>query len=296
MFAKPIKILNLDLSRNEVIVTNDDTRKLEDGDRICFYRRNIEIACGLVVSTSPFDSTVKLTSPGESLRAAKTEKDSASESYVELVFEKVELERSDRAEFKGSIEKTPTDLTNKTLLEGLVQLRRSVASSRDNLYGKEDLLKEVETKVLAYDDSYNHRLLSNVSAGFNYIFPTVSYQQAVWDNLVLAINPILINTPGGSGTVSGYGMYLTMNHYGLEAFHGDWLQFGVGFMKLNSAGVDWTTPAVIGTAGWRWFWDDGLNFGLGLGAQYLLTSTPATANIDFPGILPCLILDLGFAF
>lgn len=287
----------MDLSRDEVLITNDDARKLEDGDKICFYRQAIEIACGLVITTSPFDATVKLAGLGEQINTKKTEKNSDTESYVELVFEKIEVLKSDRPVFKGAAEKTSADITNNTLLEGLVELRRSVASTRDNLYGKEDLMIETERRILDYDSNFDHHLMSNITAGVNYIFPTVSYQQSLFDNIVLGLTPTLVNTPSGNGTVTGFGMYVSMNHYGIEAFHGDWIQLGAGFMKLSSGTADWTTPAIMATAGWRWYWEGGLNFGLGLGMQYMLTSKPPEAsNVDFSGLLPALILDLGYAF
>lgn len=295
--AKPIQILNMDLSRDEVVVTNDESRKLEDGDKICFYRGKIEIGCGQVISLTPFDATVKLLNHSSDIRTERTEKNSPTESYVELVFEKIELQKNDRAEFKGAAEKTQADLTNQTLLEGLVQLRRSVASQRDNLYGKEDLMLETEKRILDYDSNFDHRLMSNVSVGVNYIFPTVSYQQRVLDNIILSVTPTLVNTPAGSGNVGGYGMYVSLNHYGIEAFHGDWLQIGAGFMKLTSGDAHWNSPAILATAGWRWYFDGGINFGTGVGIQYFLTRKPATASsVDFSGLLPSVIMDLGFAF
>lgn len=295
--AKPIQILNMDLSRDEVIVTNDDSRKLEDGDKICFYRGQVEVGCGQVISLTPFDATVKLLNHSGDIHTARTEKNNATESYVELVFEKIEVQKTDRAVFKGAAEKTQADLTNQTLLEGLVQLRRSVASQRDNLYGKEDLMIETEKRILDYDSNFDHRLMSNISLGVNYIFPTVSYQQRVMDNIILSVTPTIVNTPAGNGNVGGYGMYVTLNHYGIEAFHGDWLQLGAGFMKLSSGDAHWNSPALIATAGWRWFFDGGINFGTGIGLQYFLNRKPANAaSVDFSGLLPSVIMDLGFAF
>lgn len=296
-FAKQIQILNMDLSRDEVVITNDESRKLEDGDKICFYRGTVEIGCGQVIAVTPFDATVKLLTSSSDIHTARTEKNSPTESYVELVFERIEIQKSDRAEFKGAAEKTQADLTNQTLLEGLVQLRRSVASQRDNLYGKEDLIIETEKKILDYDSNLDHRLMSNIAVGVNYIFPMVSYQQRITDNLILSVSPTLVNTPAGNGNVGGFGTYVTLNHYGIEAFHGDWIQLGAGFMKLTSGDAHWNSPAILTTAGWRWFFDGGVNFGLGLGLQYFLNRKPATAaSVDFSGLLPSVIMDLGFAF
>jgi hypothetical protein len=112
--------------------------------------------------------------------------------------------------------------------------------------------------------------------------------------------PIYISTPISNGSIKGWGGYLTLNQYSLEPFHGSWIQLGLGMISLKGevGGVEanFYTPAIEGSVGWRWFWESGLNFGFGLGAQYFVAPKTSAINLDYSGFFPSIAFDVGFAF
>jgi hypothetical protein len=49
-------------------------------------------------------------------------------------------------------------------------------------------------------------------------------------------------------------------------------------------------------SGWRWQWDNGLNFGFAVGLNYLTKVKTANVPLDSSNLLPSILMDFGFSF
>jgi len=297
------KVIEVRAAEDMLVVTHEKDRAWIPGDRVCISRRGSELACGDVRSVTETTALVKITTQRERV-SKKVLQDNRKGSFIELVFGKDPVKKGDEAEYAGETEQPLDESATDIIVQGLVNLNRfsEPAERRPTAINKDDLSIELDTRLPDDDDdrALHHGNLSNLSAGLSFIYPTFHYQQALHENFAFGIQPIFVSATAGNGTVKGLGSYLTFNYYGIEPFHGEWLQLGVGVFGLN-ANVNGTeskyySPALQATAGWRWYWDTGLNFGFAVGAQYLIKSQPDNQSIDFGGLLPVVALDFGFSF
>lgn len=294
--------------REEIVVTQDKNHKWEVGDQVCVNRSGNEIACGEVAKANKKTAVVKVSKVNEKI-SRKTVRDSKSANYVEVVFGKETVRKGDgvekasenfgRNKDDGENSGGSGNLSNFTFLPG--DRKPSSAMPEGGLLaGKDDLLLGGEAKATSDGRHVNPGLMNNVTAGLTYLFPTLQYQRIISDRYALGVMPMYVNTPVGNGNLSGYGGYVTGSYYALEEFRGLFAQIGLGMYSLTGTlGADsgsFSSTAFEATVGWRWFWNNGINFGFGIGAQYLMTKTPENVSWDFSGILPSVALDLGYAF
>lgn len=283
-----------------------------------------EIACGEVERVTGNEVFVKISHRQDAIR--KTSHVSKRDKYVELVFDKSEVAKSDtvvrpdlavhrenasvNADPDGNPDvnvddenqswPTGEDGVAEQLIDGLHKIGRDPQSvaTRDLMNGKDDL--KISSSLLDSDSSLNLGYTSNVTLGVTYIFPMAQYQQALNDNFTAGVMASILSTPVSNGSLSGVGGYFTLNAYSIEPFHGAYVQLGVGIYSLdgnvNNQNTNYASLAGIGNVGWRWLWESGLNFGFGVGVQYLFQPKPSGNALDFGGLLPSVAMDLGFAF
>lgn len=135
--------------------------------------------------------------------------------------------------------------------------------------------------------------------GINYIFP---YFQSLWrvgEGFAVGGQFLYMNYPLSNGSLKGWGWLLGMHYFGTTTFHGLWAELSVGTYKLTGeeSGVEESkTPlALTGTLGWRWLWDSGLSMGFGVGFNAFFGTRFQNLNLDFSGLLPAILMDVGFA-
>lgn len=295
--------MDIDRTNNTVTVTHGLERSWAQGDRVCFYRDSSEVACGEITNATHKTAIVDIKSFRDGV-TNQTKSDGTSGAYVELVFGRLQMKKSDTPRLAvGPSERTPADESHQQILvEGLVDLRRSTQALENQTAGKEDLLTEIP-HIDRDDDErrLDHGAISMLNLGMNYIFPTIQYQQSVSDGVAVGVMPMYLSTPVGNGKITGYGVFLTLTRYSIEDFHGDFISLGLGYHRLNATvgtgpEVEYNSPAALVNFGWRWMMDSGVNFGFALGIQYMLSPRPAASSLDFSGLLPSIALDCGFAF
>jgi hypothetical protein len=332
--AHASRVLRLEGDEGDIVVVSQDkSRSFQLNDKLCFKRRRSEVACGEVISTSASEASVKLVHRKDATK--QVEKESRHDSYVELVFERAQVKTNDRVvregepevertvasrrrrapvetmpeknvedemdQFSSSVSDEPTDKVSSELVTGLRNFRKEPAAHETPMDGKEDLLTARDlTKTDPDEQLVGRDYMSDISIGLSYIFPTIQYQQNLIANLATGVLVSYMDVPVGNGSLHGFGGMLTLNSYGQEPFRGPWFQLGAGLYSLSSTsgGVSssYTSPAMLTNVGWRWLWDTGVNFGFGVGVQYLFNAKPAGSSLDFSGLLPSIALDLGFAF
>ena len=160
------------------------------------------------------------------------------------------------------------------------------------------LLTDSYAEPKAPIDGWN--LSGGISAGFTFFFPMLHLQRRLGSYYAIGIQPSYFRSSAEGASVGAIGGLLTLNYYGNEYFRGMWLQLGAGLQRFDvenfGANETGTSPTVIGTFGWRGYWDLGLNVGVALGAQYVVDPEFATTEIQATGIQPVFVLDVGFNF
>lgn len=301
---------------DEITISQEAKRPWELGEKICFHRKSVEIACGEIFKTRTKDATVKISHRRDAISQVQAE--SKTNSYVEIVFGQASVSTkdvvvADPQNAKRMIATStdpfdhapppmlPSDTDKDDSQAGLEAIPRIPASQEVVLLGKEDLMQGSDL----LDNDPDHRaigkgVMSDLSVGVSYIFPTLQYQQMLTNHIATGVLASVLSIPVGNGSLRGYGGLLTINSYGLEPFRGPWFQLGAGLYSLtaNTVGVDetYTSAAALTNVGWRFLWSSGINFGVGVGAQYLFNPKPANSSLDFSGLLPSISMDLGFAF
>ncbi len=138
------------------------------------------------------------------------------------------------------------------------------------------------------------------SVGFNYVFPGLNYQMELFPKLTLGLSVQIMDVPNSKeSSLRGYGTYLSASYYGGNTFSGIWTQFAVGldFLKVTNASSQISCSPITyqGTLGWRWQTESKMNIGFGVGIHYITPSDIKPLIVTFSGILPAILLDIGFA-
>jgi hypothetical protein len=148
-------------------------------------------------------------------------------------------------------------------------------------------------------------MLSTNPLGIIFGIFNLEYQKGIGDKNAIGISavywkPPLIDISIMSGTIS-------YNIYTKSTFHGFFVKPAVtlGYASWKWTTIDPTTLALTeekksavnfglgADVGYRWLWNSGFSIGLGGGIKYTLGSYE---GIDFGGVGPSLLFDLGWAF
>jgi hypothetical protein len=160
-------------------------------------------------------------------------------------------------------------------------------------------------RVASTEESYTEapsrsrgEISNDFVVGANLLQPFLRYEHSLGRNFSIGLMPIYLDYSADSGTLNGFGGYLTLSYYFSQAFRGFWLMAGGGFYKftasLSSTSESGSTPGVLAALGYRWLLRSGLNVSLGVGMQYL--ANPQTPSLQFTSLFPAAMLDIGYAF
>jgi hypothetical protein len=143
-------------------------------------------------------------------------------------------------------------------------------------------------------------MLSTNPLGIVFGIFNLEYQKSVGEKSALGISAVYWKPP--LIELSFIGGNISFNLYSKSAFHGFFVKplVSIGytswkFIDITLAEVD-NSAVTFGfgaDAGYRWLWKSGFSIGLGGGIRYTLGSY---SGIDFGGIGPSLLFDLGWAF
>lgn len=283
----------LEVAPRTLEISSAKPRPWEIEDRVCVNRRGKRIACGYVIDTTEKgNATVDLYYRRQSHSTEEWE-DSITLRFNEEVARKGDTVTLDAKSLRPKyVDDTP--LNSELEHENLLALEKASPASRG-------LASTDEASFLKFrEENKTTGHLSNVSAGMNYVFPNFQYHQAVSDHSATGVMPIYLSGPAGDGALSGFGAFFNYHYYSNKPFDGYWLQAGLGLYALKATkgalsgnGLSFAGSVAVGK---RWLWKDGLNFGFAVGLQKLLNSNPGSVPLNFSGIYPALVMDLGYAF
>ena len=139
----------------------------------------------------------------------------------------------------------------------------------------------------------------HLSLGVNFIFPNAQLFIHIYRHLAFSGGATLFSYPSDAGKMSGRGFHGALNYFGEPSFGGLWFQLGVGknLLTIEQGGSSETFPSLSAqiSFGWRWTLLGHLNFGFGVGANYL-QKTKETLDIGISGLFPAIEMDLGLSF
>lgn len=160
------------------------------------------------------------------------------------------------------------------------------------------LLDSVAADENAVELDYNFS--GGISAGINFFFPMLNFQKGITPSVAIGLVPLYFNFSSNDTSVGAFGGYLTFNYYGADYFRGLWIQAGPGLymFRARTGEVEESAGAIAGmaTAGWRGYWDLGMNIGVGAGFQYVQEPDISSVEIRSSSLQPLVVLDLGFSF
>jgi len=183
----------------------------------------------------------------------------------------------------------------------------------DKVIAKRSVL-ESKNEVLATDpnpeekvDKKDQKTYHNFTFGVLWpkpIQPSAQYQFGFAKNFAIGLAFHVLRQEIGAGTMGAFGTTLNFHFYSKNRFEGIWLQTGVGIYgvnaKVNQHGEKsryrFSSPAVMGTLGYRFKFDSGINIGVAAGGQYLSRWEELIPAQKFSGFLPSLVIDVGFSF
>jgi len=139
---------------------------------------------------------------------------------------------------------------------------------------------------------------TNATLGINYLFPFVHVQQLISRNVSYGLMPMVIWFSQNGADLRAVAILATLNYH-TRTYRGLWLRGGIGLhiakIRLTNSTDGTTSLMILGTAGWRWMWPSGFNIAASAGAQYFFDSK-IKADLKFSGLLPALVLEVGFTF
>jgi len=139
-----------------------------------------------------------------------------------------------------------------------------------------------------------------VNVGTSFFYPVLGFQMAVYPTISVGVTGFFLTASQDPVYLTAFGGYATVSYYSQEYFRGLWVQGGIGVTAFSITGglEDESAAALTGlvTAGWRGYWDLGLNIGAGVGLQYMFDPEFTTIEATSTGIKPMITVDIGFNF
>ncbi|MSP18603.1 MAG: hypothetical protein EXR74_03415 [Bdellovibrionales bacterium] len=280
------EVRSSDSNEKTLKITHDNSAPWKLEDSICVTRDKKDIACGIVIATDTQLATVQISFEAEEM--LRDEISNETGDHLQLTFNFPFPEKGDAVRL--------VDRNPKLNIRQLASELRVIDSFKET---------GATSSNTATSTPYNHLKTtksflptSNLTVGFNLIFPTLEYQQSFSDHSAVGVMPLFMNYSVGEGSLKGTGCFFNYHYYTEDPFNGYWGKTGLGIYGLTASynGIEDSNiaPAIGASFGRRFFKNKNLNFGFAVGGQYLFAST--NTGLPFSGFIPSLIVDIGFAF
>lgn len=292
--AAGAEVLRVGSSQQILAVSQDDRQPWRAGDRLCVFEERDEVECGEVTKATSKLVIVRLDSPNDRVfRGARVKTESSKTNGARFGRAAPVKQRKDP---RDDIEEPEELLTPPPDVENERRPTKAERRPAAKLLTSYDKVEGVS------NPGWN--LSGGISAGLSSFFPMLHLQKSIGSYFSIGLLPSFSSTSANNTSVSALGALLTFNYYGNEYFRGFWGQFGVGAYKYSATTVlttgttaeASTSLAFLATAGWRGYWDLGLNVGVGAGLQYVQDANFTAINIESDNVQPVIVLDVGVNF
>jgi len=191
---------------------------------------------------------------------------------------------------KGALIKLP--VANFEIAKGdqvqSVELGRSPASDRPEL---------LSSSVKPSESRFRWDLTGGLNVTSSFFFPTLHLQVSPFPRITVGLLLSYVDSSLGSTTLTAFGVSATVGYYTQDNFRGFWVQGGAGrYYKSNAPTGNVTAGAFLLTAGWRGYWDLGLNIGAAAGIHYISNTKVTTVGSQASELQPLLLFDIGVNF
>ncbi len=140
-----------------------------------------------------------------------------------------------------------------------------------------------------------------VSVGMQYLSPFLHVEQGVSNSFMVGFQPSYTALNFGPGQIRGFAYHLTASYYLEELLQGPYVQLGAGLfffqgsVSLNEFSK--ISPSVHLSAGWRFLLlGDRLSVGVTAGGQYVVNHVFSQFILDWNGLIPLGLLQIGYKF
>lgn len=152
--------------------------------------------------------------------------------------------------------------------------------------------------ISTLNDPLEQRVLS---LGVQYLSAFLHIEQGITQRMVLGFQPSYTAQNVGVGSIRGFGYHVTGSYFFDELFRGPYAMLGLGILfyqgKTNFSEAGRISPSVHVTAGWRFLLlNEHLAIGVAAGAQYVVSHTFSQFVLDWNGLIPAAILQVGYKF
>ena len=139
------------------------------------------------------------------------------------------------------------------------------------------------------------------SLGVQFMSPFLHIEQGISNSLLVGFQPSYTSQKVGLGTIRGFSYHLTLSYFFDELLRGPFAMVGAGILfyqgKANLNEVGRISPSVHLSAGYRFLLlNDRLAIGLAAGGQYVVNHRFSQFILDWNGLLPAVILQVGYKF
>ncbi len=306
LFAIPAfgaEVLRVGSSQQILAVSQDDRQPWQVGDRLCVYEEREEVECGEVTKIASKLAIVRLDSPSDRVFRGARVKSEASKTNGARFSKSAPAPAKAQRDPRNDIEEPEELLTPPPDVPRTE--RRAAAKPKPERRPAAKLLTSYD-KVEGGVGNPGWNLSGGIHAGLSSFFPMLNLQKSIGSYVAIGLMPVFSQTSTTATSVTALGAMLTFNYYNNEYFRGFWTQVGLGMYKYTADSVatltttalveSSTSLAVLATAGWRGYWDLGLNVGVGAGLQYIQDANFSTIDIKSDGIQPVIVLDVGLNF
>lgn len=283
------EIVELSTNKNAAQITHKESSLWEMNEYACVYVGKQKAACGQISAT---------TMEGSVLRFFPDEPSEVLEPGLQVVpVEPSDAGKQKVQEWNPALEFELLPIYKNLVLWGPLKKEteesKKVASLSEVKEPKTRAINSVKT--LALSKKKDRRF--NITAGINWLNPSLSFEFRIQKNWTLGISPGTYSLSSSGFTSSLLGARLTVNYFPYQLWEGLWLQSGVGLYTASSSYSqtqgNQTAQSFFGSCGWRMRWNS-FNMGLALGAQYFNLKGTTGFPIGFNSLNPTILFNLGW--
>ncbi len=164
----------------------------------------------------------------------------------------------------------------------------------------------IDINYLDPRDAFDQR---NLSLGVNIFQPNLHFEQGITRKLAVGFLVSYLSQDVGAGHITGLDYSVTASWYSKRLFDGIWVTGGAGWYLFRAqTSFDQERQAsfsVFATLGYKWLisrsWDFGVagggpNIGIAGDVQYFFSHAPTKFDLNWNGVLPIVLLQLGWKF
>ena len=273
--ARAAQVLQVSATQKVIAISNEAGKPWNLNDEVCVFHAASKVICGVVTKALAKGAIVKW----EVVASDKIEK---GDNVLKAGVTPAPVQAQTPAENPPAVSPTaiPRKLSSKEA-PPVILSEETVTSSPANNYGWDVML--------------------GAGASKNYYFGQFNFQMGLGNHFSMGPLFTLADSSLGDVAMTALTLFVTLNFYSREPFHGIWVQAGAGpqLYAVKSGSVIESTYTFGGilTGGYRTRFEiPALNVGIGAGFMYVASPKTQIIPTLISSFQPTILFDLGFNF